>query len=254
MEEVARTSPRATARLAVVHPAGPALPRANPAAVRVLLADGHALVRAGFRALLEAGGNVSVVGEAATREEAVALAGRVRPDVVVVEAALPGPDSFEATLRLLCEPGVAVMVLTASEGDEHVFPALRAGATGLLHKDTEPAELLRGIELLARGGAVLSPSLARRLIAELASRPEPSCPASDLLAELTAREREVVALVALGLSNAQIAERIVVTRATAKTHVSRAMVKLGARDRATLVVFAYETGLAAPRAARRPAA
>jgi DNA-binding NarL/FixJ family response regulator len=217
-------------------------------AVRVLIADAHALVRAGLRALLEGDGRISVVSEAATGEEAVTLARRVRPDVVLMDAGLPGLDAVEATGRMFAESGVAVMLLTASEHDERIFAALRAGATGLMLKDTEPTELVRAVELLARGEALLAPSLTRRLIDELASRPDPRLPSSELLEELTAREREVVALVALGLTNAEIAERLVISPATAKTHVSRAMVKLHARDRAQLVVLAYETGLVLPRA------
>ena len=217
-------------------------------AVRVLVADGQRLVRAGFRALLEAGGQISIVGEASTGEEAVALARSLRPDVVLIDATLPGLDCVEATGRILADPGIAVMLLTADELDERIFATLRAGARGLLLKDTEPAELVRAIELLARGDALLSPSLTRRLIAELASFPDPQLPSSGLLDELTPREREVVGLVALGLSNADIAERLVISPSTSKTHVSRAMLKLGAHDRAQLVVFAFHAGLAAPRA------
>jgi DNA-binding NarL/FixJ family response regulator len=217
-------------------------------AVRVLIADGEALVRAGFRALLEGDHGIIVLGEAATGDQAVALARRTRPDVVLIDARLPGLDSVEVTARMLSQPGVAVMLLTASEGDERIFAALRAGASGMLLKDTEPAELVSAVKSLARGEALLSPRLTRRLINELASRPEPACPSLDLLDELTAREREVVALVALGLSNNEIAERLVVTPATAKTHVSRAMMKLNAHDRAKLVVFAYEARLVVPRA------
>jgi DNA-binding NarL/FixJ family response regulator len=217
-------------------------------AARVLIADGQALVRAGLRVLLETNQRITVVGEAACGEEAVALARRLRPDVVLIDARLPGLDSVEATGRMFSESRVAVMLLTANEGDERIFAALRAGASGLLLKDTEPAELVLAVELLARGEALLSPRLTRRLIAELASRPEPASASPGLLDELTAREREVVALVALGLSNGEIAERLVVTPATAKTHVSRAMVKLDARDRAKLVVLAYEAGLVVPRA------
>jgi DNA-binding NarL/FixJ family response regulator len=242
------------AGIAVLPAIRPAPPRGRAAAsppVRVLIADGHALVRAGFRVLLEADARIRVVGEAGTGEQAVALALAIRPDVVLIDARLPGLDCVQATDRMIAESGVAVMLLTASEGDERIFAALRAGARGLLLKDTEPAELMRAIELLARGEAPLSPSLARRVIAELVSRPEPSHPSSELLDELTAREREVVALVALGLSNDEIADRLVVSRATAKTHVSRAMVKLDAHDRAKLVVFAYETGLVMPRAGAR---
>jgi DNA-binding NarL/FixJ family response regulator len=213
-------------------------------AVRVLVADGHALVRAGFRALLEAGGEISVVGEASTGEEAVALARRLRPDVVLIDATLPGLDCVEATGRMLADPGIAVMLLTATEHDERIFASLRAGASGLLLKDTEPAELVRAIELVAGGDALLSPSLTRRLIAELSSVPDPQLPSSELLDELTPREREVVAL---GLSNPDIAERLVISPATSKTHVSRAMLKLGAHDRAQLVAFAFHAGLAVPR-------
>jgi DNA-binding NarL/FixJ family response regulator len=215
--------------------------------IRVLIADGQALVRAGFRALLEAGRRISVVAEAATGGQALALAARVRPDVVLVDASLPGLDCVEVIRGVLSRSDAEVMLLTGSESDERIFAALRAGAHGLLVKDTDPEELARAVELLAQGEAVLSPGLTRRLIAELASRPEPSRTSSELLEELTAREREVLALVALGLSNAEIAERLVVSPATAKTHVSRAMVKLHARDRAQLVVFAYDGGLVLPR-------
>jgi DNA-binding NarL/FixJ family response regulator len=219
---------------------------ASPA-VRVLLADSHGLVRAGLRLLLEATERISVVGEAATGEEAVAVAHRLRPGVALIDAALSGLDSVQATRQISSQSGVEVILLIASQDDEHSLPALRAGATGLLLKDTEPAELVRAVETLARGGALLSPTVTRHLIAELASRPEPMSPSPELLDELTAREREVVALVGHGLGNDQIAERLVVSLATAKTHVSRAMVKLHAHDRAKLVVFAYETGLVRPR-------
>jgi DNA-binding NarL/FixJ family response regulator len=205
-------------------------------------------VRAGFRLLLEADPRITVVGEAASGEEAVVLADRLRPDVALIDARLPGLDSVEATGKIFSDSGVEVMLLTTSEDDARIFAALRAGASGLLLKDTEPAELVQAVELLARGEPLLSPPLARRLIAELASRPEPSSPSPDLVDELTAREREVVTLVALGLSNDEIAGRLVVSPATAKTHVSRSMVKLHAHDRAKLVVFAYEAGLVVPRA------
>jgi DNA-binding NarL/FixJ family response regulator len=216
-------------------------------AVRVLIADSHSLVRAGFRALLEAGGKISVVAEAATDEETAELAHRIRPDVALIDAELP---ECLGTIRRLSEgSNTAVMLLTDSEADERIFAALRCGARGVLLKDSAPAELVDAIEVLARGEAPLSPRLTRRLIAELAARPEPRVPRSELLDELTPREREVVAQVALGLSNDEIAERLVITRATAKTHVSRAMNKLHARQRAQLVVAAYETGLVAPRIA-----
>jgi DNA-binding NarL/FixJ family response regulator len=240
-------------RLTVLPPAG-SLPRpgdaaAAPAPVRVLIADGQALVRAGFRLLLEADPLITVVGEAASGEQAVVLADRLRPDVALIDARLPGLDSVEATGKIFSASGVEVMLLTTPDDDARIFAALRAGASGLLLKDTEPAELVRAVELLARGEPLLSPPIARRLIAELASRPEPSSPSPQLVDELTAREREVVTLVALGLSNDEIAERLVVSPATAKTHVSRSMVKLHAHDRAKLVVFAYEAGLVVPRAA-----
>jgi DNA-binding NarL/FixJ family response regulator len=216
-------------------------------AVRVLIADGQALVRAGLRALLQSDGSISVVAEAGTGEEAVAEAFRSGPDVVLLDATLPGLNCVEATGRMLADPGIAVVLMTATEEDERIFGALRAGARGVLLKDTEPAELVRGIERLAHGEALLSPSLTRRLIAELASVPDPQLPSSDLLDELTPREREVVALVAHGLSNVDIAQLLVISPATSKTHVSRAMLKLGARDRGQLVAFAFHAGLAIPR-------
>lgn len=220
---------------------------------------GESLVRAAFRALLERDQRTRVVGDAATAAEAIALTDRTTPDVVMMDAMLPGLDGVEATARTLAETGVAVMLLTDSEEDERMVAALRAGASGLLRKDTEPAELLRAVEALARGEALLPPRLTRQLIDELASRPERACPSTELLDELTAREREVVALVGHGLGNDEIAERLVVTPGTAKTHVSRVMVKLHAHDRAKLVVFAYEAGLVVPRAeaplpARQPLA
>jgi DNA-binding NarL/FixJ family response regulator len=218
-----------------------------PPAIRILIADGQAVVRAGIRVLLEAAERLTVVAEAATGEEAVTLARRLRPDVVVVDALVPELDSVEATRRIRSETEAAVMLVIAPGTEELVLDALRAGAAGLVLKDSEPAELVRAIQLLARGEALLAPSLARRLIAELASRPVPDCPDPELVDELTAREREVVALVGLGLDNAEIARRLVVSPTTAKSHVSHAMLKLGASDRAKLVVFAYEAGLVAPR-------
>jgi DNA-binding NarL/FixJ family response regulator len=224
---------------------------AAPSQTRVLIAGGQALLRAGLRMLLEADGRIMVAGEATTGEEAIAAARRISPDVVLLDERLPGLDCVEVTSRIVSEGGVAVMLLTASEGDERVFAALRAGASGLLLKDTDPAELVRAVDALAQGGALLSPSLTRRLISELASRPAPVCHDSELLEELSAREREVMALVGHGLTNSEIAERLVVSPATAKTHVSRAMVKLGVRDRAQLVVLAYEAGLVVPGAGAR---
>jgi DNA-binding NarL/FixJ family response regulator len=205
-------------------------------AVRVLIADGQALVRTGFRALLQRGDRVSVVGEAATGDEAVAEAVRLRPDVVLLDATLPGLDCVEATGRMLADHHVAVMLVTATEQDERIIATLRAGARGVLLR-----------ELVARGDALLSPSLTGRVIAELASLPDPQLSSSELVDALTPREREVVALVALGLRNPDIAERLVISPATSKAHVSRAMVKLGVHDRAQLVVLAFHAGLAVPR-------
>ena len=219
---------------------------------RVIVADGQALVRAGVRLVLEADNRITVVGEAATGEETLALVEQLHPDVVMIDMCLPGLDSVETTRRTVSESGVAVMLLTAGESDEHIFEALRAGATGVLPKDTKPTQIVQAIEALAQGEALLSPGLTRRLIDEFTARAWPASADPELLDELTAREREVVALVALGLSNGEIAERLVVSPATAKTHVSRAMVKLHAHDRAKLVVFAYEAGLVAARAVSAP--
>jgi DNA-binding NarL/FixJ family response regulator len=232
-------------------PLVPTLAPASPA-IRAVIADGQSLVRAGFRLLLEATGRITVVGEAASGKDVVTLARRVRPDVALIDATLPGLDSVETTHHMSSDLGVAVMLLAASGCDERILAALRSGATGLLLKDTEPTELVRAVEALARGEALVSPSITRRLIAEFVSRPEPAHPSPDQLAKLTAREREVLTLVGHGLDNDEIARRLVVTLATAKTHVSRAMVKLGAHDRAKLVVFAYETGLIRPRIKEAP--
>ena len=218
---------------------------ASRPAVRVVLADGHALARAGFRALLEDEAHISVVGEASDGEGAIAVAREQRPDVVLVDLALPGLGAVETTRRLPAEATCRVLLLTSSEDDERNIPALRAGASGLLLKDTEPAELVRAVDVVAGGDALLSPGLTRRVIAEFAARPEPRIPADDSARGLTTREAEVVSLVALGLTNDEIAQRLVVSPATARTHVSRAMGKIHARDRAQLVVFAYQTGLVA---------
>jgi DNA-binding NarL/FixJ family response regulator len=217
---------------------------------RVLIACGESLRRAGYRAVLDGARGVSVSGEATTGREAVQLARELLPDAVVIDICIADHDCIETTGRLSADPGVPVIVLSPLEDDERIFGALRAGATGVLSKDSNPADVIRAIEVATRGDAVLSPGLTRRLIAELVSRPEPSRPSGTLLEALTAREREVVALVAMGLSNDEIAERLVVSSATARTHVSRAMVKLRARDRAQLVVFAYESGLLVQPSAR----
>ena len=216
--------------------------------IRVLLADDQVLVRAGFRALLDAQADIEVVGEAGDGAAAVRLAAQQHPDVVLMDIRMPGLDGLEATRRIAADAALArvrVIILTTFDLDEYVFEALRVGASGFLVKDTEPVELLRGVRAVASGDALLSPGVTRRLIAEFATRSRaPQAPRE--LAALTDREREVMTLVAAGLSNDEIAERLVVSPATAKTHVSRAMIKLGARDRAQLVVYAYEAGLVRP--------
>jgi DNA-binding NarL/FixJ family response regulator len=215
---------------------------------KVLLADDQALVRAGFRALLDAQDDIEVVGEANDGEEAVTLARSEAPDVVLMDIRMPGIDGLEATRRIAADERLAsvrIVMLTTFELDEYVFEAIRAGASGFLVKDTEPVELLRAVRAVAAGDALLSPGVTRRLISEFATRAKETRAAPELT-ELTDREREVMGLAAEGLSNEEIAERLFVSPATAKTHVSRAMVKLGARDRAQLVVIAYETGLVRP--------
>jgi DNA-binding NarL/FixJ family response regulator len=225
--------------------------------IRVLLVDDQGLVRAGFRALLDDAGDIEVVGEAGDGVAAVELARSTRPDVVLMDIRMPVLDGLEATRRIVADEllaGVRVLVLTTFELDEYVFEALAAGASGFLLKNTDPMELLRAVRVVAEGEALLAPSVTRRLIAEFADRRHrsealgrrPEADSKVDLSALTEREREVMALVGAGLSNEEIAERLVVSPATARTHVSRAMVKLGARDRAQLVVFAYESGLVSP--------
>jgi DNA-binding NarL/FixJ family response regulator len=226
----------------------------EPNSVRVAIAESQALVRGGFHALLEGQQDMTVVGEAGDGEEAIALAERDRPDVMLVDIELPGIDGLEVTRRLLAAPeleNVRVVMLSASESDHHLFGALRAGASAFLARDTQPAELVEAVRAVARGDALLSRGGTRRLIAEIASQPDPYRPSPQELEELTAREREVMALVATGLSNDEIADRLVISVATAKTHVSRALRKVDARDRAQLVALAYETGLVHPRSQGR---
>jgi DNA-binding NarL/FixJ family response regulator len=216
--------------------------------IRVLLADDQALVRAGFRALLDAQEDIEIVGEAENGRQAVELTRQLTPDVVLMDIRMSVLDGLAATREIAADrklDSARIVILTTFELDEYVFEAIRSGAAGFLVKDTKPAELIEAVRVVAGGEALLSPSVTQRLIAEFAARAKEP-PASSALEELTEREREVMALAAGGLSNEEIANRLVVSTATAKTHVSRAMVKLGARDRSQLVVLAYETGLVRP--------
>jgi DNA-binding NarL/FixJ family response regulator len=216
--------------------------------IRVLIADDQELVRAGFRALLDAQADLEVVGEADDGRHAVQQARELHPNVVLMDIRMPVLDGLAATREIASDKrlvDVRIVILTTFELDEYVFEAIRSGAAGFLVKDTKPAELVEAVRVVADGEALLSPSVTRRLVAEFAARAKEP-PRSEALAELTEREREVMALAATGLSNEEIARRLVVSSATAKTHVSRAMIKLGARDRAQLVVLAYETGLVRP--------
>jgi DNA-binding NarL/FixJ family response regulator len=216
--------------------------------IRVLVADDQATVRGGFVALIEAQENMEVSGEATNGREAVDLARRVFPHVVLMDIRMPMLDGLEAT-RLICTDSTLarsrVLVLTTFDLDEYVYDALRAGASGFLLKDTRPRELLRAIEVIAAGDALIAPRITRRLIAEFAARQDPAQPPAAL-AELTDREREILRLVAQGLSNAEIAGRLVISPLTAKTHVSNVLRKLDCRDRAALVALAYESGLVTP--------
>ncbi|HYZ29844.1 MAG TPA: response regulator transcription factor [Thermoleophilaceae bacterium] len=232
------------------------------ACTRVLIAEKEALVRAGLRAILQADPGIAVVGQAAAGDEAVDLVERLRPDVVLIATRLTHVDGVEAARRILANPDLAevkVLMLTPDERDGDLIRALRAGACGVLVNDSDALDLRHAVAVVAEGGAQLSPSMARRLLDELAAAPavDPRLPGQEALAELTPREREVLTLVAKGLTNAEIAERLVVSPATAKTHVSRAMVKLKVSDRAKLVTIAYEAGLIRPRSrdeAPRPGA
>jgi DNA-binding NarL/FixJ family response regulator len=217
--------------------------------IGVVVADDQALVRGGLGVLVDSAPDLTVVGEAADGQEAVALAERLKPDVVLMDIRMPGVDGLEATRRITASPttgGVHIVIITTFDLDEYVFAALRAGASGFLLKDAPPDELLAAIRVVAGGEALLAPSVTRRLIERFVSRPESSLRSPDALANLTAREREVLALVARGYSNAELARQLSMSPATAKTHVSRLLTKLHARDRAQLVVVAYESGLAVP--------
>jgi DNA-binding NarL/FixJ family response regulator len=224
--------------------------------IRVLLADDQKLIRAGFQVLLEAADDIEVVGEAVNGEQAIELARAGHPDVILMDIRMPGIDGLAATRVIATDDtldGTKIVILTTFETDEYVYQALRAGASGFLVKDAEPEELIRAVRVVHRGEALLSPSVTRRLIASLATRPPGGSPASTAaghphpdLARLTEREREVLGLVARGLSNDEIAGKFFLSPLTTKTHVSRIMTKLAVRDRAQLVVIAYESGLVVP--------
>ncbi|MCP2321543.1 DNA-binding NarL/FixJ family response regulator [Hamadaea flava] len=214
--------------------------------LRVLLADDQTLLRGSLRVLVDAEPGMVTTGEAADGEQAVRLARSQRPDVVLMDVRMPGLDGIEATRRICAEPGsaVKVLMLTMFDLDQYVFTALRAGASGFLLKDTPPADLLTAIRVVAAGDGLLAPGVTRRLIAEFARRPEPT-PRTGLPG-VTERERDVLELIARGLSNAEIADRLHVGAATVKTHIGHLLTKVGARDRAQLVIAAYESGLVAP--------
>jgi len=230
--------------------------RAAPA-IRVLISHPEMLVRASLRALLEQNADISVTGEAAHGQQVVELARSGRPDVVLIDIRLSGLNPLEATRQILAQAptgGTRILVIGPEEWEEQLFGVLRAGASGLLAGDTDPAELVRGVRVLARGEALLSPGATRRLIEEFAAVPDPQRRTPAELEELTAREREVLTLVALGLGNDAIAGRLVVTHATVRTHITRTMCKLHAHDRAKLVAIAYESGLVQPRRTHAAAA
>ncbi|MFI6325636.1 response regulator [Nonomuraea sp. NPDC050556] len=216
--------------------------------IRLLLADDQTLVRAGFRSILNDEDDFEVAGEAANGAEAVAKARELLPDVVLMDIRMPELDGLEATRQIVADPRLAdvkVIILTTFDLDDYVYGALRTGASGFLVKDTEPAELIHAVRVVARGDALIAPSITRRLISEFAGRVKRPDPGPELNG-LTEREREVMGLVAHGLSNDEIAAKLVLSPATAKTHVSRIMTKLGVRDRAQLVVLAYEAGMVTP--------
>jgi DNA-binding NarL/FixJ family response regulator len=217
--------------------------------VRVGVADDQPLIRTGLRSMMGHASGLALVGEAANGEQAVELARRERPDVLLMDIRMPVLDGIEATRRITADAhlaGVRVVVLTTFDVDDYVHAAIRAGASGFLLKDAPPEEIINGVRVVARGDALLAPSVTRRIIEELAARPDPDRPPPPQLGMLTDREREVLALVGRGLSNAEIGARLFVSPATAKTHVSHVMTKLDARDRSRLVVIAYESGLIHP--------
>ncbi|MBX6765656.1 MAG: response regulator transcription factor [Actinomadura rubrobrunea] len=215
--------------------------------IRVLVADDQALVRGSFRLLVDTAPGLVAVGEAGTGAEAVELALRERPDVVLMDVRMPEMDGIEATRRICAATDVRVLILTTFDLDAYVYGALRAGASGFLLKDTPPADLLSAVRVVAAGEALLAPTVTRRLIAEFVRRPEPSRPPARELDGVTARELEVLELVARGLSNAEIAEHLRLSLATVKTHIGHLLAKLHARDQAQLVIVAYETGVVRPR-------
>lgn len=222
--------------------------------IRVLLADDQHLVRTGFRVLLEASGQIEVVGEAADGAEAITLASRLRPQVVLMDLQMPGTDGLAATRAITSDADlteVRIIMLTTYQEDEQIFAALRMGASGYLVKDATTEELLHAIEVVANGEALLAPSVTRRLIEAFAAGPQAAPPSTGALANLTDREREVLALVGSGLSNDEIAARLVISPLTARTHVSRILTKTGARDRAQLVVLAYESRIIQPGGSAR---
>lgn len=218
--------------------------------LRILIADDQALVRAGFRMILEADGSAQVVGEAADGEEAVAAARRLRPDVVLMDVRMPKMDGLEAARRILedeaTDAACRVIMLTTFDVDEYVYTALRVGASGFLLKDVSPEQLIAAVRLVAAGDALLAPSITRRLVERFARPAAPANPTSTEISTLTAREREVLVLMARGLSNAELADRLTLSEATVKTHVARILGKLDLRDRVQAVVLAYETGLVTP--------
>jgi DNA-binding NarL/FixJ family response regulator len=218
--------------------------------VRIVVADDQALLRASFRILIDSQPDLETVGEAGTGTEAVSLARQHKPDVILMDIRMPAMDGIEATRQITTNPGTSgarVLILTTFDLDEYVFAALRAGASGFVLKDTQPGDLLTAVRVIAAGEALLSPAITRRLISEFVRRPEPASRPPAALSEITDREQEVLTLIGLGLSNTEIAEQLLVTISTVKAHVGRLLMKLGARDRAQLVIAAYNAGLVADR-------